>query len=379
MADATFGNQLSEQNGAIPIIFAKKLALAFGVKGMAVTDNLTNENWAGELKEAGDRVRIVIPEVPADSAIAMGANAEVCPTFQAVSPEALDLVVDKKATFGLQISDTQKAQTQFKDWLAGQANAYGQKVNYLRNKEIADYILKYKAPEEGDADYNASYTAANHPIAGTYGTVDTAYTGKVDATNIFQFLLQIKEDLINSGACGMDGTYTFQPLEEEAREERVVLCVPTRMHSLILSSYRVGGRSVEMADVVVKDGAVARVAGMDIVIDKSLDEIKDTAGQTLKAAGKMAFIAGTKNAVTRVQQVNKVESTRDPYCFRDLIKSLTLYGYKMVHPECIVRGVLNRPTFDQFNAVVPVEIENGEDNPVITQELPTEAPEGPGT
>lgn len=376
MTDPTFGNQLSEQNGAIPIIFAKKLALAFGVKGNAVTDNLTNENWAGEIKEKGDRVRIVIPEVPADNAIAMGSGAEVCPTFQQVAPEALDLVINKKATFGLAIDDVQKAQTQFKEWLAGQANAYGQKLTYLKNKEIADYILKYTAPTASDPDYNSSYTAANHPIAGSYGTVDAPYTANIDATNIFQFLLQIKEDLVNSGACGMDGTYTFQPLEEEAREERVVLCVPTRMHSLILSSYRVGGRSVEMADVVVKDGAVARVAGMDIVIDKSLDEIKNTAGTTLKAANRMAFIAGTKNAVTRAEQLNKVESTRDPYCFRDLIKSITLYGYKMVHPECIVRGVLNRPDFDDFNAVVPVKVMNEETEPVYTEDVT--APTQPG-
>ena len=365
-----FGTNLTEQNGAIPIIFAKKLALAFGVKGNAVTDNLTNENWAGEIKEKGDRVRIVIPEVPKDEAIAMGAGAEVCPTFHHVAPEALDLVINKKATFGLAIDDVQKAQTQFKEWLAGQANAYGQKLTYLKNKEIADYILKYTAPISSDPDYNASYTAGNHPLAGSYGTVDTPYTATVDATNIFQFLLQIKEDLVNSGACGMDGTYTFQPLEEEAREERVVLCVPTRMHSLILSSYRVGGRAVEMADVVVKDGAVARVAGMDIVIDKSLDEIKDTSGNTLKSQGRMAFIAGTKNAVTRAEQLNKVESTRDPYCFRDLIKSITLYGYKMVHPEAIVRGVLNRPNFDDFNAVVPVKVVNETTDPVNTKEVP---------
>ena len=53
---ADFTNELTNANGAIPIIFSKKLALAFGVLGNKITEALTNENWAGEIKEAGDRV-----------------------------------------------------------------------------------------------------------------------------------------------------------------------------------------------------------------------------------------------------------------------------------------------------------------------------------
>ena len=57
---AEFSQELTNANGAIPIIFSKKLALAFGVLGNKITEALTNENWAGEIKEAGDRVRIEI-------------------------------------------------------------------------------------------------------------------------------------------------------------------------------------------------------------------------------------------------------------------------------------------------------------------------------
>lgn len=341
--NAAFGSQLNNDNGAIPVIFSKKLALAFGVKGMGVTDNLTNENYAGEIKEMGDRVRIVVPRVPADNAIAFGNNAEVCPTFQSVSPEALDLVIDKVATFGLAIDDVQKAQTQFKSWLDGQANAYGEKLRFLKNKQIAQYMFDYTVednPSSG-ASQGEIYEADNHPIAGEYGTLATPYnTRTINSQNIFTFLLEVKQKLIESGAIGADGTYSFKPMEEEARDERAVLVVTPAMHTLILSSYRVGGRSVDMADVVVKDGAVSRVAGMDIVIDKSLIGLTYDNDGTATPTSGLPFLAGTKNAVTRASQISKVESTRDPYCFRDLIKGLDLYGFKMVHPECIVRGVL---------------------------------------
>ena len=340
-----FGEALNNANGAIPIIFSKKLALAYGTKGMGVTDNLTNDNYAGEIKEMGDRVRIVVPQVPADNAIAFatldkdGTNSVegVCPTFQSPAPTALDLVIDKVATFGLAIDDVQKAQTQFKSWLDGQATAYGEKLKFLRNQEIAQYAFMAAAP-------------VGHSFAdgGNGGSLNAPLT-TINSQNIFVHLLKIKEALIKSGAVGADGVYSFKPMEEEARDERAVIVVTPEMHTLIMSSYRVGGRSVDMADVVVKDGAVSRVAGMDIVIDKSLNELKQTTttttGETIAtttAVNGLPFLAGTKNAITKAQQISKVESERDPYCFRDLIKGIDLYGYKLVHPEALYRGCISK-------------------------------------
>ena len=322
-----FSEALNNANGAIPIIFSKKLAVAYGTKGMGVTDNLTNDNYAGEIKEMGDRVRIVVPVVPSDDAIAFaqldkdGTDSVegVCPTFQSPAPEALDLVIDRVATFGLAIDDVQKAQTQFKQWLDGQATAYGEKLKYLRNEQIANYAFTATAP-------------TGHAFAdgGNGGTLATPLTG-ITSQNIFTHLLKVKEALIKSGAVGADGTYSFKPMEEEARDERAVIVVTPEMHTLIMSSYRVGGRSVDMADVVVKDGAVSRVAGMDVVIDKSLNALETTG---------LPFLAGTKNAITKAQQISKVEATRDPYCFRDLIKGIDLYGFKLVHPEALYRGCI---------------------------------------
>lgn len=337
-----FSEALSNANGAIPIIFSKKLAVAYGTKGMGVTDNLTNDNYAGEIKEMGDRVRIVVPVVPSDNAIALaqldkdGTDSVegVCPTFQSPAPESLDLVIDRVATFGLAIDDVQKAQTQFKQWLDGQATAYGEKLKYLRNRQIANYAFTATAP-------------TGHAFAdgGNGGTLATPLTG-ITSQNIFTHLLKVKEALIKSGAVGADGTYSFKPMEEEARDERAVVVVTPEMHTLIMSSYRVGGRSVDMADVVVKDGAVSRVAGMDVVIDKSLNDLQTTG---------LPFLAGTKNAITKAQQISKVESTRDPYCFRDLIKGIDLYGFKLVHPEALYRGVITK--VDPVEAIPTQEIQ----------------------
>lgn len=364
----TFQTALNNDNGAIPIIFSKKLALCYtNQRGQAVIDNLTNENYAGEIKNAGDRVRIVLPQKPNLDLIYTGDKAEVCPTFQTVAPESLDLVINKKATFGLAIDDVQKTQTQFKTWLDGQASAYAEAMKDKRNIEIAQYIFDYTVTDNpaSGADQGSIYEADNHAFAGSYGTLATPYNARViDSSNIFTFLLEIKQKLIESGAIGADGTYSFKPMEEEARDDRAVLVVTPAMHTLIMSSYRVGGRSVEMADVIVKDGAVSRVAGMDVVIDKTLGKLTYTSGSSAVPTSGMPFLAGTKNAVTRAEQINKVESVRDPYCFRDLVKAISLYGFKMLHPEALVRGVL--PVVAPTESV-PVKVTNPTSEPIPTK------------
>ena len=364
---ANFSQELTNANGAIPIIFSKKLALAFGVLGNKITEALTNENWAGEIKEAGDRVRIVLPD---PTGIEIG-EGDMCPTFKNIAPEALDMVVDKKMSFGLAIDDVQKAQTQFKNWLDGQATAHAQAIMKKKNMAYAREMFEYTPGEK----VQGVYDPAKHPLALELGT--DAAPVVVTPKNVFAFILKIKEALFQSGAIGEDGTYSYKPMEEEAREERGVLVVPSRLHTIMLCSYQIGGRSVEMADVAVKDGKVERVAGLDIVIDKTLDELTTTKGAgtvdpkdgTRHKFANIPFLAGTKNAMTRAAQISKVEATRDPYCFRDLIKGLELYGYKLIHPECLVRGVVKAIDIDALGTEVPVVVENGTANPVNTKEV----------
>lgn len=353
-SNSTFRTELSNENGAIPVIFEKKLALVLGATGQAVTDNLTNRNFEGEIKKQGDKVRIVIPDKP-DRSLVQSTSAKgglgVCPVFHSFAPEALDLVVNKVQTFAVAIDDVQKAQTQFKGWLDAQASAYGQAMKEAKDIELIDEVFTYAPTATTDPEY----TPSKHPLAGEYGTLAAPFSQTnggydVNSQNIFTFLLKIKEDLIMTGAIGADGTYSYSPLSEEAREERAVILVTPAMHTLIMSSYRVGGRSVEMADVVVKDGRVERVAGLDIIVTKNLVEY----AKDKNAANSMPFIAGTRNAITIAEQLNKVEGSRDPYCFRDLMKIINLYGIKVIHPECIVRGAL--PATNPNEAVPTKEV-----------------------
>lgn len=180
--------------------------------------------------------------------------------------------------------------------------------------------------------------------------------------------------LFDSGAIASDGTYDFAPLQQESKEERGVFICGSRLASILLCAYQLAGRSTDMVDVVVKDGEIVRVAGLDVHIDRTLDQVTSTAGTSgtadsngRKAFANLPFVAGTKNAITKASQISKVEHIRDPYCFQDIIRGLELYGYKVVHPEALVRGVVE--AINNYNADVPVSITNTTTNPVNTKEV----------
>lgn len=352
-----FGNnEFNNANGLNPIIFSKKVALAY-TKKSKILDLLTNDMWEGEIKNQGDRVRIVLPNL---DGITIG-DGDMCPTPGSIDPEALDLVIDKQKTFRFDMSDKQRAQTQFKNIEDGYANAVAQKIAVARAAEVERAIFEY---DGATVDSEATeYDHTKHELAGDFGT--DAAPLDITPQNAYSFMLKVKMALLDSGAIADDGTYDFKPLDQEAQDMRGVFVCGTRLAAILLQAYQLAGRSTAAGDMVVQDGVVKRVAGLEVHIDRVLDTITTTKGNgtadsgdgTRKAFANLPFIAGTKNAITKASQISKVEKTRDPYCFNDIIKGMELYGFKILHPEALVRGVAKKYDLEDINAAVPVVVE----------------------
>lgn len=366
MADAV-ENTFNNVNGMNPIIFSKKVALAYTKQGNKVKDFLTNNFWEGEIKAQGDRVRIVLPNIESINI----ADGDACPVPQGTAPEALDLVIDQQKSFALAITDKEKAQTQFKNWIDGMANGVAQKISRGRNVELINAAFAYNPGTAiTQLQYGADgstgtavtkYTPANHPLAAQYGTQAAPVTITPDIA--YQFMLQVKMALLNSGAISDDGTYDLSPLSEEPHEERGVFICGPKLGAILLAAYQLSGRSTGEGDMVVKDGLVTRVAGLDVHIDRTIE----TSLVTASANGtQMPFLAGTRNAFTEASQISEVEKVRDPYCFQDIVRGLELYGYKLVHPEALVRGVAvatGGADLGIVQATVPVTVVNAADFP----------------
>lgn len=354
-------NGFNNDNGMNPIIFSKKVALAYTKQGSAARECFTNNFWEGEVRAQGDRVRIVIPNVEAIGI----ADGDACPVLQGSTPEALDLVIDKQKSFALAITDKEKAQTQFKNWMDGMAKGVAQKIDRARNAEVIQAAFAYNAP--GVVGTNDHILASQGLAAGgaayedKYGTLAAPVT--VTPQNAYQFVLKVKMALLESGAIADDGTYDLAPLEQETQEMRGCMVIGPKFAAILLSAYQLAGRSTAAGDMVVKDGLVTRVAGLDIKIDRTIENKKIT-GFTTEG---LPFLAGTKNAITEASQISKVESIRDPKCFQDIVRGLELYGMKLVHPEAMFRGVV--ADLADYNTAVPVVVENQTTNPVNTKEV----------
>ena len=347
-------NEFNNANGLNPIIFSKKVGLAY-TKKSKILDLLTNDMWEGEIKNQGDRVRIVLPNL---DSITIG-DGDLCPMPGSIDPEALDLVIDKQKSFRFDITDKQKAQTQFKNIEDGYANAVAQKIATARAAEVERAIFEY----DGTADDGNAYDHTKHALAGDFGT--DAAPLDITPQNAYSFMLKVKMALLDTGAIADDGTYDFKPLDQEAQDMRAVFVCGTRLAAILLQAYQLAGRSTVAGDMVVQDGVVKRVAGLEVHIDRVLDTITTKKGNgtadpgdgTRKAFNNLPFIAGTKNAITKASQISKVEKQRDPYCFNDIIKGMELYGFKILHPEALVRGVAKKYELEDINAAVPVVVE----------------------
>lgn len=395
MADTVGQNSFNNANGLVPIIFSKKVGLIYAKKSK-VLELITNDNWEGEVKTAGDRVRIVLPSV---DGITISTGGEACPTPGSIDAEALDLVIDKQMNFRFDITDKEKAQTQFKNYEDGVATAVAEKIATERAKEVMQNIFEYtntynmtadsplptspSAPTVAEGYNYTEYNATKHKFAGDFNNGDyddTSIQFGTDAApldinphNAYAFMLQVKMALLKSGAIADDGTYSFKPLDEEAQDMRAVfVCGPT-LATILLQAWQLAGRSGAFCDMVVENGVVKKVAGMEVHIDRLLETIDTTVGAGATTTGSrkkfnnLPYFAGTKNAITKASQISKVVVSEDPYCFNTIVKGMELYGFKILHPEALVRGVAKKPA-GLLDGSVPVTVVNTEENPVNTKE-----------
>ncbi len=66
-----------------------------------------------------------------------------------------------------------------------------------------------------------------------------------------------------------------------------------------------------------------------------------TTGTTAQDDNYVVIVAGHDSAVATAQQLNKVETYRDPDSFADIVRGMHLYGRKILRPEALVTAVYN--------------------------------------
>ena len=273
----------------IPEIWSQKLN--YMLSKDCVMLQCVNRNWEGEIKNQGDKVKII---TPADVAISTLSTSNI--TYDELEPTSQDLVIDQKKFFAFKINDVAQVQS---------------------NADIMEAHLKNakKAIEEVQDAYILSlHTEVDSK--NVVGDEETAVT--LDKSTIYSKFVELALCLKNSNAlsAGVRPWVVINPVIESY---------------LLQSSEFIGAHNV--ADETLREGAIGRIAGMDVLVSTNLTDV----------SGKYYVLAGTNEAITFASQLSKIESLRDKDSFSDLIRGLYLYGAKTVQPNALAKLIVKQP------------------------------------
>ena len=204
---------------------------------------------------------------------------------------AAELVVDQEKYFNFAIDDVDAAQAKPTVMSGAMKNAAYALADTM-DQYIRDIMIA------GVSADNLSGSDSSDIVPNT-----------TEGTRAFDYLLGLGE-LLSDSKCPRAGRWVILP--------------PWWITKLALDSRFTAGPSTS-ADVL-RNGFVGRAAGFDIFESQN---VKNTAGDHYKV------LAGTNDAVTLAVQINKTEAYRPDKRFSDAVKGLSVYGCKVVRPQCL--------------------------------------------
>lgn len=272
----------------IPEIWSQKLNNMLTKK--CVMLQCVNRNYEGEIKNQGDTVKIITP-----ASVSVSTVSDSAITYDELSPTETDLVIDQKKFFAFKIGDVSQAQANQSIMEAHLQNAKS------AIEEVQDSFL---LGEHANVD-------SDNIVGG-----DTAIT--LDKTTIYSNFVQLALKLKNSNALNNN-------------QKPWVVINPTIESYLLQSTEFIGAHNV--ADETLREGAIGRIAGMDVLVSTNLTATNDV----------FYVLAGTNDAITFASQLSKIESLRDKDSFSDLVRGLYLYGAKTIQPKSLAKMVVADP------------------------------------
>lgn len=278
-------------NSFIPTIWAARALDNLNAAHVYAQPVVCNRDYEGDIREAGDTVRIVTLGPVTVAPYVKNANMAAA---QELNDAAQILTIDQANYFNFQIDDVDKAQTKPK----------------LMDKAMRN--AAWALSDTADA-YLAALMWAAVPAANTQGAVGAGLTVGfgVGETAPYTALLNAAIDLDEANVPSM-GRWAI---------------VPPWFHGYLLMDDRFVGSGAAEADARAVNGYVGKAAGFDIF----------KSNNTPFAAGPVEFkvLLGTNYATSYAEQINSVEAYRPELRFADAVKGLHLFGARVVYPEAL--------------------------------------------
>lgn len=338
-----------------PVIYSKQVQLAF--RKSAVVNAITNNDYFGEIANQGDTVRIMKePEVTVN-AYQRGTTVAT----QDLVDTDFQLVVDKANYFAFKLDDIEEAHSHI-DFMNLATDRAAYRLADQMDQEALGYLSGYAG---GDLTEDGVADAVNTTVSGTKADA-TAGSDELLAANKLN-----KGDFTNITTSGADdhsipvaprlpgatsvSAVAATPLQIIARMGRLldIQNVDTRGRWIVLDPIFIEMLKDEDSRVLNADfggtgllnGLVLNnLHGFRVYVSNNLPSVgtgAGTGGTANQNTNYGVIVAGHDSAVATAEQINKVESYRDPDSFADIVRGMHLYGRKILRPEAITTAKYN--------------------------------------
>ena len=338
-----------------PVIYSKQVQLAF--RKSAVVNAITNNDYFGEIANQGDTVRIMKePEVTVN-AYARGTTVAT----QDLTDTDFQLTVDKANYFAFKLDDIEEAHSHI-DFMNLATDRAAYRLADQMDKETLGYLSGFAG---GDLTEDGVADAVNTTVSGTKanssaGSDELLAANKLNKGDFGNITTSGADDHSIPLAARLPGataqsTSTATPLQVIARMGRLldVQNVDSRGRWIVLDPIFIEMLKDEDSRVMNADfggtgllnGLVLNnLHGFRVYVSNNLPSVGTGAGTSGTANQNTNYgviVAGHDSAVATAEQINKVESYRDPDSFADIVRGMHLYGRKILRPEAIVTAKYN--------------------------------------
>jgi hypothetical protein len=283
----------------IPEIWSGKLQAKF--YKTTVFSEISNNDWEGEIKGQGDKVKIrTIPTITISN-YTKGMNL----SNQVPDSAPVELNIDQGKYFSLVLDDVDAVQTDLK----------------LMDIFTNDATEQMKIAIDGDIlnGVKAAAVAANK--GNTAGAISGNLVLGTDAAPRSVTSSTILDLFLDAG----------QALDEQnVPETGRWLVIPSWMAAMVkrsdLKQAYLTGDSVSP----LRNGKLGMIDRFMVYVSNNLPKTGD---------GDSYLMAGTKDAITFASQMTNVETIRAQSTFGNIVRGLNVYGYGVIKPEALVNMV----------------------------------------
>jgi len=302
-------------------IYSQKVLKFF--RRASVVEDITNTDYAGEIENFGDTVRIMKEPTVSISAYTRGAVV----TPQDLADDEIQLTVDQAQAFAFKVDDIEERQSHVNfEALATSSGAFSLKRNYDKNvlQAMIDGAGIKGASGSVETDSNLGTSGTPHTMAGSDAGDEAVHIIALMARHLDQ---------------------------ADVPEENRWFVAPPRFYETL---YKAGAKIAEVQvtgddQSPMRNGLLTaqKVMGFSLYKSNALRQSADATTTTDMvslsgvATGENIVLAGHMSSTATANSIAKTEVIRDPDSFADVVRGLHVYGRKVIRPEGLVLGIVD--------------------------------------